>query len=453
MRSVPLELKQKLLKRFYGSSADNLPHLQVIAKQASINTLITEVIHEGVPANFGDVAIRQLPGEAQPSLVYAICIDNGIGNIYSRKMPAFAEQEWEYIWSLGAVKDVAIEFDGEWRINPKKRYYELMTEDVPYIFFTDSSDNLYVQKWSDETTRILIAENASQISVCRGWQSTLDTGVDQGLIIGYLRDGKVFYRSYCQQSTGEYLWETENEVVELGIGNNTLCVFRTNDFRVGFLTENVGEMNNVLSERTYAGQAMPPEYAEIRIQDARVWLNSIRYNRSYFSEHTTTSPVLPYLACHNTDEPALSVVSHERLSRREIVITFNRPVGGIPGAFENYFTTFPDLPVESCVWQNGNELKLTLSQDLGESVPFTITVSECREAWQVVNGHRMPIEAMEFQLPGFPHKTMLRETASVEMSSTLFIVLKTDHWGFFNESATVNTECTIALSPVGILPI
>jgi len=70
MRSVPLDLKQKLLKRFYGISTDNLPQIQVIAKQASINTLITEVIHEDIPANFGDVAIRQLLGEAEPSLVY-----------------------------------------------------------------------------------------------------------------------------------------------------------------------------------------------------------------------------------------------------------------------------------------------------------------------------------------------------------------------------------------------
>ncbi len=290
MRNVPIDLKQKLLKQFYGVSKDNLPQIQVIAKQASINTLITEIIHEDMPANFGDVAIRQLPGETQPSLAYAICIDNGIGNIYSRKMPAFAEQDWELVWSIGAVKDVAIEFNGEWRINPKKRFYELFTEETPYIFFTDNSNNLYVQKWSDVSTRIPLAAGASQISVCRGWQSTLDTGVDQGLIIGYLRDGKVFYRAYCQQSNGEYIWETENEVAELGTGNTTLCVFRTNDFRVGFLTENAGLMNYVLSERTYAGQAMPPEYAVGWPQDAKIWINNVQYYYPVFSEHGTAIP-------------------------------------------------------------------------------------------------------------------------------------------------------------------
>lgn len=453
MRSVPLDLKQKLLKRFYGTSTDNLPQIQVIAKQASINTLITEVIHEDIPANFGDVAIRQLPGEAQPSLVYAVCVDNGTGGVYSRKMPAYAEQEWEYIWSIGSVKDVAIEFNGDWRINPKKRYYELMTEQTPYIFFTDNSNNLYVQKWSDLSTRMLLAECVLNISVCRGWQSTLDTGVDQGLIIGYLRDGKVFYRAYCQQSNGEYIWETENEVTELGTGNATLCVFRTNDFRVGFLTENAGVMNYVLSDRTYAGQAMPPEYAESWPQDAKVWMNNVQYYYPVFSEHGEAIPDMPYLACYEKNEPALSTIEHERIGLREIIITFNHPVGGVPGAFENYFTTFPVRPVESCVWQNDNQLKLTLAQDLGQSVDFTITVSECHEAWLVIDSHRMPIEATAFVLAGLPIQTILRETASVTPVAGMYINIKTDHRAYLNESVTVNVETTVTLPPVGVLPI
>ena len=453
MRNVPLELKQKLLKQFYGNSLDTMPKMRIIAKQASINTLITEIIHENIPADFGDVAIRQLPGETEPSLVYAACIDNGTGNIYARKMPAFAEQKWKFVWSLGPVKDLAIEFHGEWQINPQKRFYELFTEETPYIFFTDNNNSLYVQKWDDLSSRLLLANSASQISVCRAWQSTLDTGVDQGLIIGYLRDSKVFYRAYCQQSNGEYIWETENEVTELGTGNTTLCVFRTNDFRVGFLTENAGEMKYVLSERTYAGQAMPPEYAESRPQDSRLWIDNVQYFYPVLSEYAAAIPDKPYLACYGTDTPALAVVEHKRIGLRELVITFNRPVGGVPGAFEKYFTTFPVRPVESCVWQNGNQLKLSLSQDLGQSVTFTLTVSKCHEAWQVINGHRMPIEATEFVLVGEPIQTNFRDAASVEMTAMLYTDAKTDHRAYLNESVTVNIESTITLPPAGVVPI
>ena len=453
MRNVPLELKQKLLKQFYGNSADNLPQIQVIAKQASINTLITEIIHEGIPANFGDVAIRQLPGENQPSLAYAACIDNGTGNICSRKMPAFAEQDWEFVWSLGAVKDIAIEFDGKWHINPKKRFYELFTEQTPYIFFTDNSNNLYVQIWSDASTRLLLANNVSQISVCRGWQSTLDTGVDQGLIIGYLRSGKVFYRAYCQQSTGEYIWETENEVTELGSGNTTLCVFRTNDFRVGFLTENSGQMKYVLSHRTYAGQAMPPEYALGWAQDAKVWLDKLTTHNTILNENAVFKVDKPYLACYDANTPALEITDHQRIGLREFIITFNRPVDGVPGAFENYFTTLPSRAISSCTWQNGNQLRLVFGQDIGQSVPLILYVSECHEAWQIINGQKLLIEAAEFVLEGIPIQTIHRETVSIDIISGMSVAEMSQQYAYFNENVTVYAEGTVTLPPVGVVPI
>ena len=49
-----------------------------------------------------------------------------------------------------------------------------------------------------------------------------------------------------------------------------------------------------------------------------------------YLEHGAAIPDRPYLACYSKDEPALAVVGHERIGLREIVMTFNRPVGGIP---------------------------------------------------------------------------------------------------------------------------
>ncbi len=412
------------------------------------------MIHEDIPANFGDVAIRQLPGEVQPSLVHAICIDNGTGNIYSRKMPAFAEQDWEFVWSIGSVKDVAIEFDGQWRINPKKRFYELFTEQTPYIFFTDTSNNLYVQKWSDASTRILLAVNVSQISVCRGWQSTLDIGVDQGLIIGYLRDGKVFYRAYCQQSNGNYIWETENEVTELGTGNIDLCVFRTNDFRVGFLTENAGEMNYVLSERTYAGQAMPPEYAHSWPLDAKVWMGNIQYYYPVINESATVNMDKPYLGCYDKDTPELTATGFQRNGKREIFISFNRPLDGVQNAFQSYYTAKPNKQIGSTVFEDG-KLKIAFSEDLAPTLPYEMTVSRCHEAWQYIGNQKMPIEAMTIIVPGEPIQTIHREAADVAVVDVqIRLDEKVMNDASLRESAAVSiADATLTLLPVGVLPI
>ena len=451
MRSVPAEIREKLLKRFYGG--ENQPKIRILAKQASVNTLITEAIHENISADFGDIAIRQLAGDSQPSLAYAACVDDGVGNIYSRKLPAFAEQEWDFLWSLGPVGDIAIEFNGYWRINAKERCYELITDATPYVFFTDANNTLYVQKWSDETTRLLLAENVSAISSCRGWQSTLDTGVDQGLIIGYLRDGKVYYRTYCQQSTGESVWEAENEVTELGEGNETLCVFRTNDFRIGFLCENAGEMKYVLSTRTYAGQAMPPEHAASRMQDARVWFDEANIFFMDLPEYVDAVVAAPYLACYDTATPALAVIAQERTGLRELLITFNRPVSGVEGAFENYITLFPVRQVVSCTWENGNQLRMILSQDLVQSLDLSITVIECHEVWQEIDGQKVPFEAMEIVLDGKPSELVNLETATVEITAGMSVADKTDRRVYLDESATVSLTAAVTLPPVGVLPI
>ncbi|HQH66723.1 MAG TPA: hypothetical protein PLA62_11240, partial [Clostridia bacterium] len=86
-------------------------------------------------------------------------------------------------------------------------------------------------------------------------------------------------------------------------------------------------------------------------------------------------------------------------------------------------------------------------------VDYTVTVRECHEAWQVIDGHRMPIEATAFVLAGLPIQTILRETATVTSVAGMYINIKTDHRAYLNESVTVNVESTVTLPPVGILPI
>lgn len=241
MKNIPYELNKKLLQNVQAESTNAAPSMKVIATQSTINTLLSETIHKNIKASYGDVAIRQIEGESSPSIAYALCLDNGMATMYERKFPAYMDNPWMPIWALGEATDVAVEFNGTWKIDSKKQWYWLQTELAPYIFFVRGG-TLYVQKWQDEQTRIPLADGVSQISVCRGWQSSDDMLLDQGLIVGYLKSGSVFYRPLCLQESGELLWETERQVTELGSQNASICVFRTNDFRVGFIAEKNGEM-------------------------------------------------------------------------------------------------------------------------------------------------------------------------------------------------------------------
>jgi hypothetical protein len=90
------------------------------------------------------VAVRQLEGKKEPSLAYALCLDNGTATVYERKFPAYMENPWNYVWTLGEASEVAIEFNGTWQINASKQWYFLQTELTPHLFFVQSG-TLYIR--------------------------------------------------------------------------------------------------------------------------------------------------------------------------------------------------------------------------------------------------------------------------------------------------------------------
>ena len=96
MRYIPQALLNKLNEKLHVEAKDAQPNLRIVATQATVNTLISEPIHDDIPSAFGDVAIRQLPNENTPSRAYALCIDSGIAKIYERYFPADLDNPWQY---------------------------------------------------------------------------------------------------------------------------------------------------------------------------------------------------------------------------------------------------------------------------------------------------------------------------------------------------------------------
>ncbi len=367
MRYLPQELKNKLLQNIQADSTNSKPNLRLIATQASCNTLISEDIHKDIPANFGDVAIRQIEGENTPSVAYAICIDNGISNIYRRDFPTDLEKPWVKQWLLGNAKEVAIEYNGEWCLDEKKKWYYLRTEEYPFVFYIDNSNNLFVQHWYDSTTKTQLAAGVSQISACRGWQSHDDVSLDQGLIIGYIKSGKVYYRAFCNN-----IWETEREVTPLGIGNTSLCVFRTNDFRVGFITENNGEITYTLSKRTYAGQSVRPETAYAEVNKCEIKYIPIKYLYAYVQDETlvTDTPTSNCVIEYYKERPALEVILTKRTDSVSYEATFSYPLvdKGFKGLTITPQTEITDIAV------SGNKMSFKTIDALSKNIAVEVTV-------------------------------------------------------------------------------
>ncbi len=473
MRNIPYELKQKLLNRVKAESTDSEPRLRIIATQTSINTLLSEPIHEDIEPDFGDVTIRQLPGEKDISRAYAICLDEGNATIYQRRLPANMDYKWEYLWRYGPAEDAAIEYDGTWKLDAQAEWYHLETEQYPYIFTVENGD-LYVQKWDDRSTRALLAENVSHISACKGWKNSIDVNLDQGLVIGYLRNGQVYYRALCTQPDGTRVWETERAVPQLGNSNITLAVIRTNDFRIGFLTEQSnGSIRLLLTQRTWAGMSVRPETVHVHTKSVFLYRGPNVWNTFARKEYARLSFRLPYFNFDAVPEtPEVRITGVSRLNRTEeytsygCKIYFDQPLyGEIDAAFlakvsmtalvgtQNKAIGINSVEID----QSDHSLIFYFAEDVRRVYPLTLNVPEDRavyyhrlqnqdwflSAFQVV----IPEETNDYHVNDGGNYAQVRTEAGLEYLIIVF------YDTFMYDRAVVSAAPVLEYRPVQWQPI
>ncbi|QRN85789.1 hypothetical protein JR334_00675 [Clostridia bacterium] len=467
MRSIPTALKEKLANRFKVENTDSMANLRVVATQTSVNSLLSEPIHEDITPAFGDVAVRQSAGESDLSLAYSICLDDGVAKVYIRKFPAGLEYPWEYQWTLGTATDVAIEFNGVWKMNAEKEWYYLQTEEYPYIFYVRYG-NLYVQSWTDSNNVSLLATGVSQISSCKGWQSSVEPDLDQGLIIGYLKSGSVYYRALCCQDNGSYIWEAEHEVTPLGTGNTTLSVVRTNDFRIGFLTQNNGRMLLALTHRNYAGMSVRPETVHINASNVKMWISDIDQMDTLSKEYASGNAAYPYVLLDEPDTEEISVASVEKLNRDTgflcygFKINLTKPLNGsIDAGFPVKCTlSVSGVTITSTSYDSEEQaIVLYTSSDIRRTVAVTITTPEYRSLWYYKLGSQrwfLPALSVVAAAETMDYFSFENETAGISIVSTgawIDEAVFTECFQPAHTAVIAVVASSVSLQPVSTLPI
>lgn len=473
MKTIPAALREKLLNRVKAEATDSNPLIRVVATQTSINTLLTEPIHEDIPQGYGDITVRQTAQDYTMACAYAICLDNGIANIYRRNFPADLDFPWIHQWTVGAADDVAIEYDGHWKMDNTYAWYYLETEKFPYIFTLEGSE-LYVQKWDDSSTRTLLATgNITSISSCKGWRNKFQIEMDQGLVIGYIRDGAVYYRALCAQPDGSMTWEIEHQVGALGQNNTSLSVIRTNDFRIGFLTEQSGQIKLALSKRNYAGMSVRPEVVHVNSESA-VYLLKIRERYAQNSRDTATAEViLPYFNYDIREgSPVVKIVSSERLYRDDEIncyglkLTLDKTLDGKVDR-----TYIKECKLESVNGSSTSNVKISdivlsadkkvlflyFASDIRKTTILNLTMPETRYLWyDRVQGQKwyMPVLKASFKAEAvkvFAYD--YQSTSTVETEAGIRVDVAHYHYAKGGWTTSISAISTMELSPVSVLPI
>ena len=217
-----------------------------------------------------DITAKTEITSVEPTLIYTVGIVDNIATIRHIEPNEIGVSNWTVDFIIENVKEAAIEYDGSWFTGVERRMF--VTEDVPVLFYTDMSDDLWIQIFDSET-RTQLATNVVKVSAVRGWRYISQvTSNDTGLIVAYIKtDGKAYYRQYISLPDTTAYWSAEEQLpftapveplVDISCG-------RVNDYRLSFTVEDSeGNGFTLLTRRYY--QADTVENVTIDIADVGV---------------------------------------------------------------------------------------------------------------------------------------------------------------------------------------
>lgn len=392
MRYIPSSIIEKV-KKLHQTKAENAdPKINLVMQRTH------RYIEQGSllspydlweRSNLGplDIAIRRENRLTAPDKLFLIYIESGIAKVawidYIKSIED--KNEWEHLYTIGPAVDVAAEFDGHWeRTSPDAEVcfdspaqWSHVTVGEPYFFRVLPDGSLVVQQ--GQGTPVTLAESGvTKISALRGWKNTYRWNHDHGLIAAYIRDGAVCYRNYANQGTEtDHLpaaWELERAVTQLPTPAQNVSLFRTNDFRVGFLAESNGEIYWTVTDRNWAGMAIRQHTVIATSSDLLTQMLEVDY-RSAYTDHTVA---VTGVEVETLLSPAIwpQVLNIENTSEFTIIIYSDMELYG-------------DL--------TGLESAFTVVDELGEVVTITATAKGTGEAYITKETFVSPSHPAEYQ--------------------------------------------------------
>lgn len=346
MRDIDNGIKAKLLKRDLTRASGNQVDFRVYIGRSkefiqSDADYFVELIRKKSGVTDIEVVPRRMKPLRNPDKLFDVHLDNGIITTATRNYVKRDGEEWQDQFQLGRGLACSICFDGRW--TSKRGKWMLLTEEVPWVFYVDESKRLWAQAWNKTTERLQLSADVVKVKSIRGWKSVNFRELDLGVVALYLKtDGKLYYRNYCEQSDGRFIWENEREFSEETATNFNL--FETNDYRIGVTVTNaLGRTKVYLSKRNWAGMGIRGEFLNVQVSE-KIELRGLDYWDAYERE---------YLNIDMKEQ----VINGYRLTDNKLLHVYNENDGS--GDFGKYVIFGTD---NDCYNLKGSDFKITDSR-------------------------------------------------------------------------------------------
>ena len=206
---------------------------------------------------------------------WVIGIENKVAILKSQLFEAEITSAWKTRYNFGDVEDASIDFNGYWTPRGDEAY-TLITDKWPFVAIADKEGLLKIYTYDEDSAEYVAQQldtNVKQVSLCRGYSSTIYPEQDQGMVCAYVKnDNTVWYTHYSYDAAlKKVTWHEPIHIDELSDVMH-VSVNRTNDYRIGICVTTKNENKWYLTARTYVGQAIKPEKTNVKIDHKRTLL-------------------------------------------------------------------------------------------------------------------------------------------------------------------------------------
>lgn len=426
--------------------------------------------HIDIDTDIQDISVRRLSTESSPSFIYAVGVDRD--NIIRVRRRPYTEQgvvAWEHMYQYAEGTNAAIEFNGIWYRPIEQDYFTLLCEEHPWVFWVDLAGNLRAQYGPYNLDAFILATDVSQVKAVRGFKSEEFTEQDQGLIVVYIKDGLVYYRNYCVQTFGNYAWEEERALPQLGTDVTAVHIHRLNDYRIGIVSSSPNGNKWLITTRMYIAGAVLPENIRSTVQDLNITVTALSYSNFYTSEHLSSEIQDMYIACAKPISPYIIEATSILNETTTIYVTFSHELSEVLIGKQNYFTLTDANNVQYQIisteaGETQSEIILNTADFVAAKNPMSlvynngITVDNIVPALTVVSDRvhfAIPNTIVSFEALKEPPAGYISENISISGVSVTFVATQVyykDRYGVENISANSNMV-SIIVTNVGAEPL
>jgi|GEM_PF-1122413 len=350
MRSIPFALEEKIEKLMQTIYEGADPWMDIVAQKTqrfiTQGTLLAPVtIRTGSSLGPFQIAVRREDSNLDPSELVMAYVQNGEARVATLPYFPAPNETWTYRYTIGPATDIGIDFDGWWKFITDRTgiYYDTtrrwakVSSGEPWIAYVTPGGALIVQQGQHGQPLTLATSSVTRVAVLRGWKNVILTNQDHGLVVAYIQNNKIWYRTYAQQSDETLVWEIARAVSLLPSPAQNVSLFRTNDYRLGFLGESNGMIHHVVTSRNWAGMAIDDHTIAGQIRDFTVGLIPIEHINAAAPHETIQAAVASaqIMLCPHVVPAVLEISNPDEFS---IFIEFDVELAGDLAGQQGAFT-------------------------------------------------------------------------------------------------------------------